>query len=170
MVQVRLTLKAITSAGELEKIFDAEIFQEKGSQRRRLNSLGTSILDCETKKKVGLVLWTFSSRNLLGVLRMSGSKPGGVWSLLANRCDRAKRKVHTGQFLQSPQTKPVILFLTCLSSSSTLTQELQSVPCSLFQTLLSLNELPILNHRLKSTYIYFGSFGILATPFMNLGS
>ena len=122
--------------------------------KRRLNSLGTSILDCETIKKVGLVLRTSSSGNLLGVLRMSGSKSAGVWSLLANRCDRAKRKVQTGQFLQSPQTKPVILFLTCLSSSSTLTQELQSVPCSLFQTLLFLNELLILNHRLKSTYIF----------------
>ena len=123
--------------------------------KRRLNSLGTSILDCETIKEVGLVLRTSSSGNLLGVLRMSGIKSAGVWSLLAHRCDRAKRKVQTGQFLQSPQTKPVILFLTCLSSSSTLTQELQSVPCSLFQTLLSLNELLILNHRLNSTYIYF---------------
>lgn len=154
MVYIRLTLKAITSAGELEKIFDAEMFQEKGSQRRRLNSLGTSILDCETVKEVGLVLWTSSSSNLLGVLRMSGSKPAGVWSLLDNRCDRAKRKVQTGLFIQSPQTKPVILFPTCLSSSSTITQELQSVPYSLFQTLLSLHELLILNHRLNSTYIY----------------
>lgn len=102
---------------------------DKREPERQAEFLGASIQNYGARESIaqwqwGLAHWTSSSGNPLGLLGKGGNSLQVSWVCpLASRRDRARRKSHTGQFLQDLQINSLIFFLTWPPASSTQAQQ-----------------------------------------------